>query len=36
MTFNLGKRNISGLGKITGIYFKTGYGYFTDKRNKTG
>lgn len=36
IVFNLGMRNNTSLRKITGIKFKTGYGYFSGKRNKTG
>lgn len=32
----IGKRNDIGMRKIAGIEFKTGYGYVTGKRNKSG
>ena len=31
-----GNVNITGMRKITGIEFKSGYGYVSGKRNKTG
>jgi hypothetical protein len=34
--FNLGNINITGVRKIPGVEFKTGNGYVSDKRNKTG
>jgi hypothetical protein len=34
--FNSGNGNYTGMKKITGIEFKAGYGYVSDKRNKTG